>query len=91
MPSIPASTARAFAAGREVHITLAGPGIRATTNTCAWDAAHGYLACAIHVPAGVKAGSAQRYTVTATEKVSTTFQTIPGVGRALDPEVIHFR
>jgi hypothetical protein len=89
--AIAASTAKAFAAAREVRITLAGPGIRASTNTCAWQAAQQYLACAIHVPAGVKTGSAQRYTVTATEDVSTAFQTIPGVGRALDPQIIHFR
>ncbi|HEY6786997.1 MAG TPA: pentapeptide repeat-containing protein, partial [Trebonia sp.] len=89
--AIAASTAKAFAAAHEVRITLAGPGIRASTNTCAWDAAQQYLACAIHVPAGVKAGSSQRYTVTATEDVSTAFQTIPGVGRALDPQIIHFR
>jgi hypothetical protein len=61
------------------------------TNTCAWDAAQQYLACAIHVPAGVKTGSSQRYTITATENVSTAFRTVPGVRGAADPEVIHFR
>jgi uncharacterized protein YjbI with pentapeptide repeats len=85
--AIAASTAKAFTAAHEVHITLAGPGIHATTNTCAWDAAQQYLACAIHVPAGVKAGSSQRYTITATENVSTAFQAIPGVRGAIDPEV----
>jgi hypothetical protein len=39
----------------------------------------------------VKAGSSQRYTVTATENVSTAFQAIPAVRGALDPEIIHFR
>jgi uncharacterized protein YjbI with pentapeptide repeats len=89
--AIPASTAEAFAAAHNVHITMAGPGTRATTNTCAWIAAQQYLACAIHVPAGVKAGSSQRYTITATENVSTAFQNIPGVHGAANPEVIHFR
>ncbi|MCW2933782.1 MAG: hypothetical protein JWM19_4744 [Actinomycetia bacterium] len=51
----------------------------------------GVLACAIHVPAGVKTGSSQRYTITATENVSTAFQTTPGVHGGADPEVIHFR
>jgi hypothetical protein len=75
----------------EVHITLAGPGIHATTNTCAWNAAQQYLACAIHVPAGVKTGSSQRYTITTTENVSTTFQAVPGVLGRSGQEVIHFR
>jgi uncharacterized protein YjbI with pentapeptide repeats len=88
---IPASTAEAFAAAHDVHITMAGPGITATTNTCAWIAAQQDIACAIHVPATVKAGSSQRYTITATENVSTVFQAVPGVHGAIDPEVIHFR
>jgi hypothetical protein len=89
--AIPASTAEAFAAAHNVHITMAGPGITATSNTCAWIAAEQYIACAIHVPAGVKAGSSERYTITATENVSTAFRTIPGVHGAANPEVIHFR
>jgi hypothetical protein len=89
--AISASHAKAFAAAHEVHGTLAGPGIHATSNTCAWDATGQYLACAIHVPAGVKTGSSQRYTITMTENVSTAFLTIPAVRGTADPVVVHLR
>jgi uncharacterized protein YjbI with pentapeptide repeats len=88
---ISASLATALAAAHDVRATLRGPGIKAVTANCTWSATQRDLACAIRVPSGVRTGSAQKYTITATENVGTGFLTVPGVRGADDPEVVHFR
>jgi hypothetical protein len=78
------------AAAKHVRATLRGPGISPVTDTCAWNAAHGYFTCTIRIPATVKTGARWQYTITAAENVGTGFVPVPGVRGAADPEVVHF-
>ena len=80
-----------LAADHDVRVTLRGPGITAVTVNCGWNASQADLTCAIRIPSGVRTGSSQRYTLTATENVGTGFVTIPAVRGTANPEVIHFR
>ena len=74
-----------------MRAALRGPGLSAVTVNCGWNAAQQDLACVIRIPSGTRTGTAQRYTITATENVGTGFLTIPAVHGTTDPEVIHFR
>jgi uncharacterized protein YjbI with pentapeptide repeats len=89
--AISASLAKALAAAHDVRATLQGPAIKAVTVYCGWNASQQDLTCAIGIPSGVRTGSSQRYTLTATENVGTGFLTVPAVRGTADPEVIHFR
>jgi uncharacterized protein YjbI with pentapeptide repeats len=88
--AIPASVASAVAAAREVRVTLAGRGISATSAYCSWDSAVGEFACTIADPRGILRGKSHSYTITVAEKPGATFQTAPRLGRAANPETIHF-
>jgi uncharacterized protein YjbI with pentapeptide repeats len=87
---IRASIAAAIGAAKEVRATLAGPGIRATTVYCAWNSSIKKLACTIPDPHGIKKGKSHSYTITVAEEPGTSFQTAPRLGRAANPETIHF-
>jgi len=89
-PASPAAVASLAAAGR-VGVTLRGPGIRPVTARCAWVASERYLRCQLPVPAGVRTGRTSDYTITAAEHLGAAFVTVPAVGGAVNPEVIHFR
>jgi uncharacterized protein YjbI with pentapeptide repeats len=89
--AISASLAKALAAAHDVRVTLQGPGIKAVTVYCGWNASQQDLTCAIRIPSGVRTGTAQRYTLTAAENVGTGFLTVPVVKGGANPEVIHFR
>jgi len=88
---IAARTAAALAAAHKIRMTLAGPGIRPVTAACQWDTAARTFGCAIKIPSGAKTGNSQRYTITAAENLSTGYVRAPAVGRAVNPESIHFR
>ena len=80
-----------LAATHDLRVTQSGPGIKAVTVNCGWNASQQDLTCVIRIPSGVRIGSSQRYTLTATENVGTGFLTIPIVHGTVNPEVIHFR
>lgn len=88
---ISGSLAKALAVAHDARVTLRGPGISAVTVNCGWNAAQQDLACAIGIPSGTRAGSAQRYTITVTENAGTGFLTVPAVRGTTNPEVVHFR
>jgi hypothetical protein len=61
------------------------------TAICAWNASAQAFRCVIQQPAGIRPGTANRYTITAFENVGTGLQPVPAVGTAVNPETIHFR
>jgi hypothetical protein len=88
---IQGARAAALAAAHRIRVSLRGPGISAVTVACGWSYAHGYLTCAITIPAQVRTGAGNRYTITAAENVTGGFVRVPGVRGASDPEVVYFR
>jgi hypothetical protein len=88
---IPGAHAAALAAAHRIRVSLQGPGITGVTVLCSWSYAHGYFTCGITIPARVRTGTGNRYTLTVAENVTGKFVTVPGVRAASDPEVIHFR
>ena len=88
---IPGAQAAALAAAHRIRVSLQGPGITSVTVLCGWSTAHGYFSCGITIPAHVRTGTGNRYTITAAENVTGKFVSVPGVRGAGDPEVIHFR
>ena len=79
-----------LATDRDVRVSLAGPGIKRVTATCRWQPANRQFNCLLRIPRGVRIGRSYRYTITAAENVGTGFVTAPAIGRAHDPQVIHF-
>jgi len=83
-----------LAAQHRLRVTLRGPGIAAATGHCQWNAAHGYLTCAVKMPGGVRTGTKARYTITAYENLGAGFVLLPGPWGVIgteDPETVHFR
>lgn len=95
--SIPASVATAIGAAKLVRVTLAGPGIKAASAYCSFDRAAHEFTCVIADPHGIEKGASHRYTITVAEEPGSTFQstpqfqTAPRLGKAANPETIHFR
>ena len=89
--AIPGSVAAAIGAAKRVRVTLAGPGIKPATAYCSRHGSGGEFACTITDPHGIRKGASHSYTITAAEKPGATFQTAPRLGKAANPEVIHFR
>jgi hypothetical protein len=88
--AIPASVATAIGAAKQVRVTLAGPGITATTAYCSWISSASEFTCTITDPRGIEKGKSHSYTVTASEEPGTSFETAPALGKAASPETIHF-
>jgi hypothetical protein len=88
--AIPASVAAAISTAKQVRVTLAGPGIKATTAYCSWDSSGREFACTIADPRGIEKGTSHSYTITAVEKPGASFQTAPRLSKAANPETIHF-
>lgn len=89
--AIPASVAAVIGTARQVRVTLAGPGIKATTAYCFWYSSVREFACKITDPHGIKKGTSHSYTITAAENPGTNFQTARPLRKAANPETIHFR
>jgi hypothetical protein len=95
--SIPASVAAAIGAAKLVRVTLAGPGIKATSAYCSRDHAAREFACMIADPHGIEKGAAHSYTIRVAEEpgsdveATPQFQLAPRLGKAANPETIHFR
>src|SRR5262249_7701969 len=88
---IASSIARSLGAAHQVRVALTGPGIKKPAiAACGWNATTRSFRCVIRIPAGVRTGSAKRYLITATENLGGGFLLAPKVGKATNPEVIHF-
>jgi uncharacterized protein YjbI with pentapeptide repeats len=88
--AIPASIAAVIAAAKELRATLAGPGIRAATVYCSWYARGKDFVCAITDPRGIRKGKKHSYSITIAEGPANDFYTAPHLGKAVNPETIHF-
>lgn len=88
--AIPASVAAAIGRAEEVRATLAGAGIKAVRVYCSWASARSEFTCTIPDPPGIRKGTSHSYTITVAEKPGSTFQTAPRLGKAVNPETIHF-
>lgn len=80
-----------LAAARDVRVILKGPGIRPVTVSCSWSSSSHEFRCPIKIPATVRTGKTNSYTITAQENIGTGFYAVPAVGTARNPEVIHFK
>lgn len=87
---IAASVGAAIGMAEKVQVTLAGPGITATTVDCPWQSYGGGFACTIADPHGIEKGTSHSYTITAVEEPGTSFQTVPALSNTANPETIHF-
>jgi hypothetical protein len=88
---IAASTAAALAAAGKVKATLAGPAISPQSAVCAWNPSSLMFQCNIKTPSGLKTGTANAYTITASEDLGSGFITAPAIGQAANPETIYFK
>jgi uncharacterized protein YjbI with pentapeptide repeats len=88
--AISASVANTIGAAKAVRVTLAGPGIKATTAYCSWTSSASEFTCTITDPHGIEKGKSHSYTIIADEEPGTSFQTPPSLGKAANPETIHF-
>ena len=70
---------------------MAGPGIKAVTVACTWNAAGRYLQCAIGIPHAVKTGRKHPYTLTVTENLGSGWRAIPADAASENPAPIYFK
>jgi len=89
--SISRSRAMYLAATRRIRVNLKGPGIATVTAICEWSESAQAFRCVIQMPAGIRTGSTNRYAITAFENLGMGLQPVPPVGKAINPETIHFR
>jgi len=89
--AIASTVASALAAAHDVRAMLAGPAINPVMVTCTWKATTKVFNCPIKIPARVRTGTSNRYTITAAENVGLGFVKVPAVGKGSNPETIHFR
>jgi len=89
--AIPGTAAAALGGTQAVRVTLRGPGITATSATCAWSAKARVFQCTIKTPKGIRTGGRNPYTITAYENVGPAFVAAPPVGSAVNPETVYFR
>jgi len=75
----------------KVRVTLSGPGISAVRAACSLDSAASEFRCTLKTPAKAKTGRSQKYKITAWEDVGTGFVAAPAVGKAVNPEIVHFK
>jgi uncharacterized protein YjbI with pentapeptide repeats len=88
--AIPASIATAIGTAKEVRAALAGPAIKATAVYCSWSSSAKEFGCTIPDPHGIEKGKTHSYTITVAEKPGSSFQTAPRLGKAANPETVHF-
>lgn len=88
--AISAGTASSLARARDVRVLFEGPGIRPMTATCAWSSRARVFACSVKIPARVRTGRRNKYTITAEENVGTGFYLVPAVQRVPNPETVYF-
>jgi uncharacterized protein YjbI with pentapeptide repeats len=86
-----ASIGAALGAARDVRATLAGPRIKATTAYCSWVSFAKEFACRITDPRGIEKGKEHSYSITVAELPQSSFVTAPRLGKAANPETVHFK
>ncbi|MCU1592283.1 MAG: neuroendocrine convertase 1, partial [Frankiales bacterium] len=67
--ALPATTAVALAAAKAVTVTLTGPRVSATTAVCTWDRVGLQFQCQIKTAPGLRTGTTNPHTLTATQAV----------------------
>jgi uncharacterized protein YjbI with pentapeptide repeats len=87
---IAAGLANALATAHHVRVTLRGPGIAASTATCAWSTAGKVFRCTGKTPKAIETGRAHPYTITAYENAGPGFVAAPAITPAANPETIYF-
>lgn len=87
---LPGYLARPLAVAGRVRVTLTGPHIWPVRASCGWVARTGDFSCLLRIPAGVRIGRGYQYRITAAENVGAGFQNAPRLGKAVNPEIIHF-
>lgn len=85
------STAAALASAGQVKATLTGPGISPQSVQCSWDSSDQVFQCNIKTPSGLKTGTANPYTITASENLGGGCITAPVVGAAVNPDTLYFK
>jgi len=88
---IGSAAARSLAKAHDIRAMLAGPGSAPVTAACSWAAAGRDFTCAIRLPAKIRTGHRNKYTLTAEENVGTGFFPVPSGRKAANPETISFR
>jgi len=58
---------------------------------CSWNSARSYFSCTFRIPSGARTGSRYSYAVTVKENQGGGFVLPPLLGRAVNPEHVHFR
>jgi hypothetical protein len=58
---------------------------------CAWNTSSPVFQCNIKTPSALKTGTANPYTITASEDLGSGFITAPAVGQAATAETIYFK
>jgi hypothetical protein len=87
---IAASTAAALASTFDVRATLRGPGISATSASCAWQPHSASFNCVIVRPRTVRTGHSNPYTITVTENLGGGFVTVPIDFISQNPAPVYF-
>lgn len=89
--AISSAEAASLAAKHGIESTLTGPRIKATTIACSWSGSKRYFSCTFRIPSGVRTGSRYSYSITVRENQGGGFVLPPLLGRAVNPERVHFR
>ena len=89
--TVTSSIGRSLTTDREVRVTLTGPGIRAVSTFCSWNASLQKFRCTVHFPGKVKKGKSHKYKLTVSENYGRGFARAPTRSGAANPAIIHFR
>ncbi|HEU5214568.1 MAG TPA: PASTA domain-containing protein, partial [Gaiellaceae bacterium] len=93
---LPAATAASLAAAGSVEVTLTGPNGGTTqlaTAACTWAATGQFYQCSLKAPSGLKTGTTNPYSLTATQSVAGQFVPAPSYTDApadANPETVFF-
>lgn len=87
---IPSATARWLAAHHLVSVRLSGPSIKARTANCVWSGRTTRFRCLIKIPSAAKTGKSRRYELAAYVTLGEPTSIVPPLGKAANPEIIHF-
>jgi uncharacterized protein YjbI with pentapeptide repeats len=78
-----------LASGRDIRVTLRGPGIKPVSAYCNWARAGRYFQCAVTIPGNVKTGKKERYSLRPMENYGAGFVHVQG-GYGPNPLYFYF-
>ncbi len=88
---VSAQLGKSLTRSHAVRVVFTGPNVGLVKALCEWIASDQAFSCTFKTPAGVRVGPAARYTITASENLDGIFELAPVLGKAVNPEVVHFR